>query len=90
MEQTSLPYLDEVVEGQTFRGFSEFVDPIDLKWHRDQEDREVIATGETDWMIQLEDKLPQSLHSTVFIKRGQWHRLIKGTSNLELKIIKHQ
>ena len=44
--------------------------------------------NKTDWLIQLENKLPQELNSTVFIERGEWHRLIKGTDKLKLKIVK--
>ena len=61
----------------------------ELKWHMDDEDRTVEAAHETDWMIQLEDKLPVSLNEPIFIKRHQWHRLIKGTGHLTVKIIKH-
>ncbi len=70
------------------RTFNDSIDPIELKWHRDDEDRTVISLNETDWLIQLENKLPQTMTSPVFIERGEWHRLIKGTNELKIKIVK--
>lgn len=43
---------------------------------------------DTDWLIQLEDKLPTPLKDRIFIKRHEWHRVIKGTGTLTLKIAK--
>jgi hypothetical protein len=57
-------------------------------WHRDREDRTVKSINNTDWKIQLDGELPTSLNETVNIKREVWHRLIKGTGQLQLKIIK--
>lgn len=84
-----MPYSDTQISNDTLiRVFNDSINPIELKWHRDDEDREVVSICETDWMIQLEDQLPQSLASAVFIERGQWHRLIKGTGELKVKIIR--
>jgi len=55
----------------------------------DDEDRTVEATHKTDWMLQLENKLPVSLDKPIFIEKHQWHRLIKGKGHLTVKIIKH-
>jgi len=55
-------------------------------WHRDDQDRTIEILGETDWAIQLEDSLPTSLNKRIFIKRHEWHRVIKGTGKLQLKI----
>jgi hypothetical protein len=55
-------------------------------WHRDDQDRTIEILGETDWAIQLENSLPTSLNDRIFIKRHEWHRVIKGTGNLLLKI----
>lgn len=79
-------YRDLNIDGDQIRVFSESIDPIELKWHRDLEDREIIAVGETDWQIQLDDQLPQEI-SNVIIKKGVWHRLIKGTNELRIKIV---
>ena len=78
----------ELEKDIVLRTFGEDIDPIELKWHRDDEDRTVVAIVESDWQIQLENKLPVSLDVPVFIERGEWHRLIKGTGELKVKIIK--
>lgn len=78
----------EIEEDVVVRTFDESIDPIELKWHRDDECRTVIAVEATDWRIQLENSLPMNLNSAVFIDRGEWHRLIKGTGKLVVKIVK--
>jgi len=83
------PYKDlEVTDQYIIREFSDSVDPIELLWHRDDEDRTIEILGKTDWAIQLEDKLPTSLNNRIFIARHEWHRVIKGTGKLLLKIYK--
>lgn len=83
------PYKDlEITDQYIIREFSDSVDPIELLWHRDNEDRTVEIVGETDWAIQLENKLPTSLNNRIFIARHEWHRVIKGTGKLLLKIYK--
>ena len=78
----------ELEPDTVLRTFGEDIDPIELKWHRDDEDRSVVALGQTDWQIQLENELPKDLDIPVFIERGHWHRLIKGNNSLTIKIVK--
>jgi hypothetical protein len=80
------PYFD--ISDQV-RLFSQEIDESELMWHRDEEDREIISILKTDWKIQLENELPTDLNSSVKIKAGEWHRLIKGNGNLEIKIVKN-
>lgn len=83
------PYVDlEITDEYIIREFSELIDPIELLWHRDNENRTIEIIGETDWAIQLENKLPTSLNSRIFIPKHEWHRVLKGTGNLKLKIYK--
>jgi hypothetical protein len=83
------PYKDlEETDFYIIREFDENIDPIELLWHRDDEDRTVEIIGETDWKLQLEDNLPTSLNQPIFIPRHQYHRVIKGTGNLKIKIYK--
>lgn len=86
-EGSGKPYTDlEITNKYIIREFGDDIDPIELMWHRDNEDRTIEILGETDWAIQLEDSLPTSLNSRIFIKRHEWHRVIKGTGKLTLKI----
>ena len=83
------PYKDiEVTDKYIIREFSENIDPIELLWHQDNEQRLVEIIGETDWKIQLDNELPTSLNQPICIDRHQWHRVIKGTGTLKLKIHK--
>ena len=83
------PYIDiEVTDEYILREFNENIDPIELMWHRDDEDRTVEVMGKTDWKLQLENQLPTSINQPIFIPRHEWHRAIKGIGNLKLKIYK--
>jgi hypothetical protein len=83
------PYTDiEITDEYVIREFNENIDPIELMWHRDDEDRVVEIIGKTNWKIQLDNQLPTSLNESIFIPRHEWHRAIKGTGNLKLKIYK--
>jgi len=85
----SQPYTDLLVTSEyIIREFDENIDPIELMWHRDDENITIEIIGNTDWMIQLEDKLPTSMNNPIFIHKHTWHRAIKGTGNLKLKIYK--
>ena len=83
------PYTDiETTDKYIIREFSENIDPIELLWHRDNEDRTLEILGETNWGIQLDNKLPTSLNKPIFIPKHQWHRVVKGNNKLKLKIYK--
>ena len=83
------PYKDiEVTDQYIIREFNENIDPIELMWHRDDENRTLQIIGETDWKIQLDNQLPTSMNQPIFIERHTWHRVIKGTGTLKLKIHK--
>ena len=86
-EGSGKPYTDlEITNKYIIREFGDDIDPIELMWHRDDQDRTIEIIGETDWAIQLENSLPTSLNERIFIKRHEWHRVIKGTGDLILKI----
>jgi hypothetical protein len=84
------PYID--IENNDFyiiREFDENIDPIELKWHRDDENRIIEIIGSTNWKIQLDNQLPVSMNKPIFIPKYYWHRVIKGTGILKLKIHKN-
>ena len=85
------PYKDlETTDKYILREFNENIDPIELKWHRDNEDRIIEIVGNTNWKLQLENQLPTSINQPVRIPKGEWHRLIKGDGTLTLRIIKEE
>jgi hypothetical protein len=71
------------------RTFSKDVDADELKWHRDEEDRLVIPIGENDWMFQRDNGLPEPIKGEIKIRMGEWHRVIKGTTDLKVRVIKN-
>ena len=88
---TGRPYIDNIVaKNMVIRTFDENIDPIELMWHRDDEDRIVEAVEPTDWLVQLDNELPLAMDKPIFIPRHLWHRTIKGTGRLVIKIQKSQ
>lgn len=85
------PYTDiESKDNFTIREFGDNIDPIHLLWHRDNEERIIEVIGETDWKIQLDNCLPSSIEGRIFIAKHEWHRVIKGTGKLKIKINKNE
>ena len=85
----TLPYKETKISDNTFiREFSQDTDSGEMMWHRDREDRIIEPIDETDWMIQLDDELPKKIEGEVFIPMGIYHRLIKGSNDLKIKVIK--
>jgi len=83
------PYINlEETNDTIIRMFPSWVKPKKFKWHMDDEDRVIEALYPNNWEFQLEDELPVPLNKPIFIKKHQWHRLIKGTDSLYIKITK--
>ena len=83
------PYTDiEITPEYIIREFDENIDPVELLWHRDDENRTIEIIGKTNWQVQLDNELPTSLNKSIFIPRHCWHRVIKGSGKLQLKIYK--
>ena len=89
MDQTSQvtgrPYSEIKEDGYIIREFSQEAPSFEFVWHRDKEDRIVEVIGKTDWKFQLDNSLPQEINR-IFIPKETYHRLIKGSNNLKLKI----
>ena len=84
-----LPFKEEKLDNNIFiREFSQDTDSSELLWHRDKEDRLIEPIEETDWLFQLDDKLPQKIEGQIFIPKEIFHRIIKGTGDLKIKLIK--
>ena len=70
------------------RTFSEDIQEFELVWHRDKEDRIVKPLHSTDWKFQLDNDIPRVIEKEIFIPKETYHRLIKGTGNLKVNILK--
>ena len=85
-----LPFTEKSVgNNQYIREFSTDVDTHELEWHIDREDRTVEVIENNNWHFQLDNNLPQLLKETIFIPKETYHRVIKGTGNLKVRITKH-
>lgn len=84
------PYEQETLPDGTFRRtFTADTDDVELRWHRDERDREVTFVSGRGWSIQIEPELPRPITPglTVSIPRDVWHRLIhSGDDSLQCVI----
>lgn len=81
------PYSERRKDNLIVRTFSQDIDEDELVWHRDREDREVTVLEKTDWQFQFDNEIPQVLKDVIFIPKNTYHRLIKGTGELNVHII---
>ncbi len=90
LEDTGRPYQNlSVTKNCIVRSFSSDVDPDELKWHQDDEDRLIIVLESgKGWGFQYDNELPYELEvgDILFILRHEWHRVIKGEGDLVIKI----
>jgi len=86
MSQEKRPYQELKTFDHIYRKFTQDIDEQELVWHRDKKDRQVTVIGKTDWMFQLEDEIPQQLKDMIFIPKDTYHRVIKGTGELNIQI----
>ena len=85
----SLPFKETLVgNNQYIREFNTDVDIHELEWHIDKEDRIVEVVENSGWEIQLDNQLPKLLNDKLFIPKETYHRVIKGTGKLIVKITK--
>ena len=85
------PY-NEISKGNNryIREFSTDTDSSELIWHRDKEDREVTILEGKGWKFQRDNELPITLKKgdTIHIKKNEYHRIIKGDTNLRISLLK--
>jgi hypothetical protein len=84
-----LPFQENKISDNKFiRVFSQDTDSGEYMWHRDREDRIIESIEPTDWLIQIDDELPKKIEGQILIPMGVYHRLIKGTGDLKIKLQK--
>lgn len=84
---TGRPYKESYHDGYIIREFSQHTSAFEFVWHRDKKDRMVESMHDTDWQFQLDNQIPQRLSKDkLFIPKETYHRLIKGTGDLVVKI----
>lgn len=88
-----IPY-DVIETGADYevRFFSREINPDLLKWHWDEQNRLVQAISvKTDWKFQFDNEIPFDIQlgEILDIPEGKVHRIIKGTTDLVVKIVKY-
>ncbi len=80
------PYKDE----RNVRTFSADVSEESLHWHTDNENRDITIIEGKGWRFQRDNELPIILSKgdKLRIPEGQIHRILKGTTDLVIKIEK--
>lgn len=88
-----MPFIDTPIHSNRYvRSFDNSVDDSELQWHRDDEDRTIRVLRSDGWMFQFDDEIPFKMvvGQKFKIKKGYWHRVIKGNGSLTLEILKDQ
>lgn len=87
----SYPFEEKKIESNVYiRKFSKDLESNELKWHKDKENRTIVPLEPNDWFFQRDNKLPEPMDGEINIKANEWHRVIKGKSDLIIKVIKHE
>jgi len=85
----TIPFKEEKISENTFiRTFTQETDSGEFMWHRDLESRIIESIGETDWGFQIDNELPKKIEGQIFIPKGVYHRVIKGTGDLKIRLNK--
>ncbi len=85
-----LPFEESwISDNISIRTFSPDTESEELKWHIDMEDRIIESLSENDWQFQSDNKLPVKIEGTIEIKKGEWHRIIKGSTPLRIKVTRY-
>jgi len=85
------PYSEvETEEGVSERTFHCASPEDDFVWHRDEEDRVVEVLSGNDWHFQFDNQLPVKLMPgyKIRIEKNEWHRIIKGSTDLTVRVYK--
>jgi hypothetical protein len=87
---SNFPFSEELKNGFYIRTFSSNINENELKWHFDEQDRIVVSEDDTDWMFQMDNHLPVKIlkNTPIYIPEGEYHRIIKGTGDLIVKVKK--
>ena len=84
------PYSEEHIEKNVvIRKFLPTIDDSELEWHWDEQYRVVVPLNDNDWMFQFDNRLPFPIKEKINIPAGVIHRVIKGTTELIVKIENH-
>lgn len=84
MQDTGRPYTEQ----GDVRTFTQNTPQEEFVWHRDREDRAIDPLHPTDWLFQFDNEVPRKITRQLFIPKNTYHRLIKGTGDLKIRVTK--
>lgn len=92
--KTKEPYTDEFISENVFiRTITQdSIDSTEFTWHRDRSNRSVEVIKSQGWQMQFDNSLPRLLNEgdLVFIKKEEFHRIIKGNGDLVVRITENE
>jgi quercetin dioxygenase-like cupin family protein len=82
------PYKEVLNNNSRIREFKVNTPNKELVWHRDEKDRYVTVLEGEGWHFQLDNELPLELQKkdVIFIPKQKYHRVLKGKTDLLIKI----
>jgi quercetin dioxygenase-like cupin family protein len=82
------PYKEVLNNNSRVREFKVNTPNKELVWHRDEKDRYVTVLEGEGWHFQLDNELPLELQKkdVIFIPKQKYHRVLKGKTDLLIKI----
>ena len=82
------PYKEVLNNNSRTREFKVNTPNKELVWHRDEKDRYVTILEGEGWQFQLDNQLPlePQKKDVIFIPKQTYHRVLKGKTNLVIKI----
>jgi len=88
VENLNRPYTQVVEDGYIIREFDKDVSSKELVWHRDENNRTVEVLEGEGWKFQYDNEIPFDLKvgDEFHIESCEYHRIIKGKTNLVLQI----
>lgn len=85
-KSSEMPFMQLNISDNEFIRSFDPKDKEDFVWHRDHEDRLIKVLAGEGWFIQFENELPIKLSEgkEIFILKNSWHRVIAGSTNLNI------
>lgn len=82
------PFKEEKNKNDIIRTFDQSIDSEELIWHRDKKDRIIKIIENGGWKFQFDNELPIEIpqNQILFVRKEDWHRVLKGDGNLMVKI----
>ena len=82
------PYTEQLEDGCIIRTFDSNLDPDELYWHRDKVNRVIEVLSGEGWKLQIDNEIPFNIvkRGIYIIPKEVYHRILKGSNNLILKI----